>query len=306
MSTKWKIENCEFIAFLQDMTAGQGNQQGTTAPYIIKKYPILNAIKRGTIDLTPDFTVSSTNVDKGVPVTFTNTTTGGYIGVPETYSWIFQGGTPSTSTDKNPVVTYNDCGTYDVTLIVNRGGQIDTLTRTAFMQVGPLVNVAATPGLTACWYQTITLDATTAGATAYLWSPGGETTPTIDVTFAQYGLGAHDFTVTVTGGGCDIVKTVSTYLDACTGVAEKSKDVTVSVFPNPSSGIFTLELNSVKSLVADLSIMNNLGMIVFKENNIDINGKTMKSLNLSGLSSGMYLLTLQNGEMKISQKILIK
>jgi PKD repeat protein len=302
MLPAWPLESCEFVAWLQNNDAGQGNCPGGT----VKKWSTFQGIKRGVIDLTPDFTVASTSVNTGVPVEFTNTTSGGYIGVPETYQWIFQGGTPATSTDKDPVVVYDNCGTYDVTLIVDRGSQIDTLVKTAFMQVGPVVNVTAEPGLTACWYQTITLDATTAGAVSYLWTPGGATTPTLDVTYAEYGIGAHDFTVTVNMGSCETTKAVSTYLDACTGIGEKSKDVTVSVFPNPSHGEFSLELNSVKSLVADLTITNNLGMKVFTEKDVTVNGKTVKNMNLSGLSAGIYLLTLQNGEMKISQKIVIK
>jgi hypothetical protein len=107
-------------------------------------------------------------------------------------------------------------------------------------------------------------------------------------------------------GSCDATKEVSTYLDACTGIGEKSKDVTVSVFPNPSNGEFTLELNAAKSVVASLSIANNLGMAVYSEKDVAINGKTVKNLNLTGLSSGIYMLTLQNGEMKITQKLLIK
>ncbi|MFZ4521741.1 MAG: T9SS type A sorting domain-containing protein [Bacteroidales bacterium] len=305
MLPAWPLEDCEFVAWLQNMDAGQGTIAGSGSP-AVKKWTTFQGLKRGVIDLLPDFTVASTNVSTGVPVTFTNATTGGYIGVPETYEWIFEGGNPSTSTEKDPIVTYDNCGTYDVTLIVDRGSQIDTLTRTAYMQVGPVVNVVANPGLIACWYQTITLDATTPGAISYLWTPGGATTPTIDVTYAQYGIGAHDFTVKVNMGACETTKAVSTYLDACTGVGEKSKDVTVSVFPNPSNGEFTLEMNSAKNLVADMSITNNLGMTVYTEKGVAIDGKTTKKLNLSGLSSGIYLLSLQNGDMKISQKILIK
>jgi PKD repeat protein len=302
MLAAWPLESCEFIAWLQNYDTGQGNCPGTT----VKKWTTFQGIKVGVIDLVPDFTVPATTVGKGVPVSFTNTTSGGYIGVPETYEWLFQGGTPSISTEKNPVVTYNNCGTYNVTLVVNRGGQIKTLTRTAYMQVGPVVSVVANPGLTACWYQTITLDATTAGATSYLWMPGGATTPSIDVTYAQYGLGAHDFTVTVNADGCEIVKPVSTFLDACTGIGDKSKEVTVSVFPNPGNGDFTLELNTAKVVVADLIITNNLGMKVYEEKDVTINGQLRKDIKLSGLSSGIYFLTLRNSGMKVVQKILVK
>ncbi|MEI7660613.1 MAG: T9SS type A sorting domain-containing protein [Bacteroidota bacterium] len=133
MDATWPLADCEFITFLQDMDAGQGLQQGTTATYPMKKYETLNAVKRGTIDLSPDFTVVSNNVTTNTPVTFTNATTGGYIGVPESYEWIFPGGTPVSSFDKDPVVSYADQGTYDVTLIVNRGGQIDTLVRPGYI-----------------------------------------------------------------------------------------------------------------------------------------------------------------------------
>ena len=83
----WPVEDCEFIAFVQDATTTK---------------EIFNGIKRGAIDLTLDYTASATQIIKNESVTFTNGTTGGYIGVPETYSWSFPGGTPATSTDKNP------------------------------------------------------------------------------------------------------------------------------------------------------------------------------------------------------------
>ncbi len=302
MNAAWPLEDCEFVAWLQNMNSGQGNCPGGT----VKKWSTFQGLKRGVIDLNADFSASSTAVNTGESVTFTNNTTGGYIGVPETYQWTFPGGAPASSTDKNPVVTYDICGTYDVMLIVDRGSQIDTILQPAFINVGPVVTVTADPGLIACWYQTITLDATTPGAVSYLWTPGGATTPAIDVTYAQYGIGAHDFTVAVNMGACETTNAVSTYLDACTGISEKSNDVTISVFPNPSNGQFALELNSPKSVVADLSITNNLGVKVYAEKGVAVNGKTVKSLSLSNLSSGIYMLTLQNGEMKISQKILIK
>lgn len=46
---------------------------------------------------------------------------------PDQWFWTFEGGTPSTSTDKNPTVTYTSSGTYDVTLWVkNDGGENET------------------------------------------------------------------------------------------------------------------------------------------------------------------------------------
>jgi hypothetical protein len=142
MNANWPIEDCEFIAMLQNMDTGQGNQAGTGPPNgYMKKYETYQCIKRGTVDLAPDFTVPSSNVITNTPVQFTNTTSGGYIGVPEEYEWIFPGGTPNSSFDKDPVVSYADSGMYDVTLIVNRGGQIDTLVKTAFIHASYAVGM---------------------------------------------------------------------------------------------------------------------------------------------------------------------
>jgi PKD repeat protein len=298
----WPVEDCEFVCWLQNYDAGQGNCPGTT----VKKWTTLNGLKRGAIDLTPGFTASATTINTGQSVTYTNETTGGYIGVPETYEWNFQGGTPSTSTDQNPVVTYNQCGQFDVTLIVNRGGQIDTLTKTAYVQVGTPVTVVADPGFTACWYQTITLDATTPGATSYLWMPGGATTPTIDVTFAQYGIGAHDFTVTVTANGCEVTKSVTATHDACTGTPELGEKIALSVYPNPSNGSFNLEINTPSATMADITLVNSLGLTVYSQKAIQINGKMVKGIDMPGLSAGLYTLTLQSGDQRIVRKVVVK
>ncbi|MCK4764542.1 MAG: PKD domain-containing protein [Candidatus Aminicenantes bacterium] len=59
-----------------------------------------------------NFTASSTTINEGQSVTFTDTSTEN----PTSWSWSFEGGTPSGSTSQNPSVTYNTAGTYNVTL----------------------------------------------------------------------------------------------------------------------------------------------------------------------------------------------
>lgn len=71
------------------------------------------------------FTASPTTICAGQTVTFTNTSTGNPT---LTYAWQFPGGTPSTSTATNPVVTYNTAGTYSVTLTTtnSQGSNVST------------------------------------------------------------------------------------------------------------------------------------------------------------------------------------
>lgn len=300
----WPVEDVEFIALLQDKTPGQGTIPGTS-PYTLTKWAALQTIKRAAIDLTVDFTASATLVDKNTQITFTNETFGGYIHTPETYEWQFPGGNPATSTDKNPTVFYTECGTHDVTLTVNRGGQIVTVTKEAYIQVGPPVNITASPDDTTCFYQPITLDATDPMAISYLWEPGGATTPSITVTSAEAGLGAHTYTVTLTSaGGCANTGSFTIFFDECTGIDGQAQKVSASVYPNPANGRFVLELNASRKSDVSLQIVNTLGSTVYEETGLQVNGKLVKNFNLD-LNNGIYFVVVRSGSEKTIQKLFI-
>ena len=70
--------------------------------------------------------------------------------------WSFPGGTPSTSAVYNPSVVYSQPGSYDVTLIVTDGSQVDTISRTAFIKtsdfgVFPLAEGFESGNLNSTW-----------------------------------------------------------------------------------------------------------------------------------------------------------
>ena len=54
---------------------------------------------------------------------------------PTGWDWTFEGGTPATSTDQNPTVTYNAAGTYDVTITVTNANGSTSLTLTDYITV---------------------------------------------------------------------------------------------------------------------------------------------------------------------------
>lgn len=79
--------------------------------------------------------VSSTSVCVGAPITYMNASTGGQT----SYTWAFQGGSPATSTQTNPVVSYSLPGTYSVALTASNVLGSSTYTQVNYITVTPTV-----------------------------------------------------------------------------------------------------------------------------------------------------------------------
>lgn len=61
--------------------------------------------------------------------------------VPTSWSWVFQGGTPATSTLQNPSITYNTAGTYSVSLSATNVNGTSVMTKTVYITVSPTNNI---------------------------------------------------------------------------------------------------------------------------------------------------------------------
>ena len=97
--------------------------------------------KIGAPPIGTDFEASQTEVCAGSSVDFTDLSFGNI----DSWSWTFEGGTPSSSTDQNPTITYNTTGLYDVKLVVTVGTYADSLTRTDYIEVVELPAQADMP-----------------------------------------------------------------------------------------------------------------------------------------------------------------
>ena len=81
--------------------------------------------------LQANFAGYPTSVSPGGSVNFYDFSSG----LVSSWNWSFPGGTPSASTEKNPVIFYNTTGTYDVQLIVSNGIMPDTLLKEGYIDV---------------------------------------------------------------------------------------------------------------------------------------------------------------------------
>ncbi len=115
-----------FDALYESGTADIVVTKQNRAPYI------------GTVNIAGDpappkakFSASPTTLNAGGTVKFTDMSTN----APTTYSWSFEGGTPASSTEKNPSVVYNTTGTYNVSLTVSNSEGSDTAIKNGYITV---------------------------------------------------------------------------------------------------------------------------------------------------------------------------
>jgi len=78
-----------------------------------------------------NFTGSPLTGSTPLTVYFTDTSSN----TPTSWSWAFEAGTPATSTAKNPVVTFNTAGTFNVTLVATNAQGSDTETKVDYITV---------------------------------------------------------------------------------------------------------------------------------------------------------------------------
>ncbi len=98
-----------------------------------------NLIATGTNDLildicapTADFASNVQQICEGGTITYNDNSWGGDA---TSWDWTFPGGTPSTSTEQNPTITYNTAGTYSATLTTSNSTGSDNFTRTNYVNV---------------------------------------------------------------------------------------------------------------------------------------------------------------------------
>ena len=107
-------------------------------------------------------------------------------------------------------------------------------------------------------------------------------------------------------GDSDFSEELIIIVDNTVGI---SNDITtafnINIVPNPNNGVFKLEISSDNDNPITISMVNYLGLEVFiKEDVIANNGYTyyMEDKNLS---SGIYIVNVQQGELSFSRKVLI-
>ena len=129
---------------------------------------------------------------------------------------------------------------------------------------------------------------TSVGATTYAWDFGDGNTSTTTSPVHNYSTsGTYTVTLTATNGNCESIDSFDVVITIA-AIEELSKVSSAKMYPNPASDIVNIELNLKENSDITLSIVDNSGKVIQVETASLLEGKNVKTLNTSTLSSGYY------------------
>jgi PKD repeat protein len=242
--------------------------------------------------LAADFEANEVEACEGDEINFTDLSEG----VPITWDWTFEGGTPATSTEENPTVTYDIAGTYDVELMVHDGVATTTTSIVDYITVLEYPNTTLDPFDLACvnWPAfLLTGGLPEDGVYSGDYVTDGMFDP------AAAGIGDHTIFYSYTNeGGCEAIAEQILTVDACAGISE-NLEKSIKIYPNPTTEIVNLISDSQ---IVRIHLYNYVGQIVLEKN---VNGNSCQ-LNISEFKSGIYSIRLETKDGIVVKQILKK
>lgn len=193
----------------------------------------------------------------------------------DSYAW--------NTTDSTQMISVTTAGTYTVTTVDSIGCMSMDSTMVTSSQPMPTITGQQD---TLCDYHTLTLNAG-AGFSAYSWSTGGSAENEV-IDGSNYTAGTT-ITVTVTvedSNACSNSDAVSIVIDGCLGI-EDLDGLVMSIFPNPSAGVFNYTISDFSQNVA-LTVVDLSGKVVLE----DMLNSAEGTIDLTAYETGVYLLNL--------------
>ncbi len=211
-------------------------------------------------------------------------------GNPTAWNWSFPGGSPSSSTDQNPSVTYSATGNYEVSLTATNAFGSNTLTFPNFIEVitSPSVDFEffASNG-------TVNFSNQSNGADNFSWNFGdGQTSTETNPTHIYTTSG--NFVVTLQAinpcGASVLQKTISIEI---IGTETPIWVKNFNLFPNPAAGNFTVQMTAKPAQQIDFELFNAIGQQVLQVAAPFQNGEISQKFDLENLTAGAYFLKIQ-------------
>ena len=205
-----------------------------------------------------------------------------------TYSW--------STGDSTQTIYVSAVGTYTIDVVDSLGCMYaDSIEITTSMPMPAITGAVDT----LCANQTMTLDAGS-GFSSYTWTSGGSAQSEL-IDGSTLALGSNTITVSVTdANGCSNTDAITFIVDGCAGIDELD-DVTMTLYPNPSEGIFNYSIAGVSGTIS-MNVTDVFGKVVMNANSVNTNG----AIDLSNVESGIYFLNIQHNDTVTSVRLIKK
>lgn len=89
------------------------------------------------------------------------------------------------------------------------------------------------------------------------------------------------------------------------GLEEEFGAKSVSIYPNPNQGVFTMNIFSLTQQEIDVAVTDLTGKVVHKELMYCSNGENSKEIKLENLQNGLYLVSIRKGNEVVTKKLFI-
>lgn len=250
----------------------------------------------GNVPPVADFTVNPTSGCPGTTFNFTNTSTDAI-----SYSWSAPNGSPSTSTQTDPVFTYTTPGSYPVTLVATGCSGSDTKTYNSLITITMPIVLVNPPADTILVGGNTSL--TAIGGVAYSWSPATGLNATTGATVVASPTTTTTYTVTaVDNQGCsnsiDVVVTVDLQNSTDSELESRAWDL----YPNPANEQITIRNVSSDLSTATFRLYDMHGKMLTEK----VLNQTEHLIETRDFSSGMYVIEIsRQGRVGFRKKCII-
>ncbi len=177
--------------------------------------------------------------------------------------------------------------------------------------IGPITVTTATGPLPVASFITTSINgfvvsfdgsASTGGGLSYTWDFGDGTTGTGATPSHTYTTGgSFNIQLKVTNG-CGADSTTSGINSVSIG--ENPLAQTVTVYPNPTSGVVNVRFNSFGNASGTIRILELSGKEVLRLQEDNINGEYSGQVDISNLATGVYMLEISSGDLKATRRLI--
>ncbi|MBL7828016.1 MAG: alpha/beta fold hydrolase [Saprospiraceae bacterium] len=223
-------------------------------------------------------------------------------GNPTSWHWFFEGGNPSESFEQNPFITYYEPGSHGVYLEVSNAYGTSTVLNPDYLMLESAPISQWT--FTNLGSELVAFSNLSQMASSYIWNFGDGTTSTETYPVHQFEQpGEYQVSLTAFNNcGASTMEQIVQVQVQVSGVSEINQSGKLRIFPNPGSGLCTVEPGIQEMETYILSMRNMQGMEVLRET---IRATASFSLDARYLPNGVYQVNLVTGKGDVLRDMMV-